>query len=102
MPRTSGNFWKEAVVLPTYLLQALFVLTGLMLLYELYMILPHARHPALRAMLHGVAGIVSLLCGNTLGGAFGAGIGLNILTLPTAFLLGPPGTALLWAVRYLL
>ena len=88
--------------MPDYLLKALFALTGFLLLYALYSILPQARHPALRALLHGTAGLTSLLLGNALGAPFGLGLGLNVLTIPASLVLGVPGTALLWTLRYLL
>ena len=88
--------------MPDYLLRALCALAGFLLLYALYSILPEARHPALRAALHGTAGLASLLLGNTLGAPFGFTVGLNVLTVPTSLVLGVPGTALLWALRYLL
>lgn len=85
--------------MPDYFWRALFVLTGLMLLYLMTSILRRTRHPAVRALLHAVMGLASLLTGNTVGGLFGAGLGLNALTLPVCAALGVPGTALLWALR---
>ena len=85
--------------MPTYVTQALFVLTGLMLLWQLTAILRRARHTAVRALLHAVMGLTALLAGNAVGGLFGAKVGLNALTLPVSAALGVPGTALLWALR---
>ena len=85
--------------MPDYVCRALFVLTGLMLVYLLTTILVRTRHAAVRALLHAVMGIASLLTANTVGGLFGAKIGLNALTLPVCAALGVPGTALLWALR---
>ena len=85
--------------MPIYILRALFVLTGLMLLRELYVILRGARRPAVRALLHAVMGLAALLTSRAVGGAFGAELGLNALTLPVSAALGVPGTALLWALR---
>ena len=88
--------------MPDYITKALFVLTGLMLLYELTWIIVRTAHPAARAVIHAVMGLVSLLIANTVGALFGARIGLNAVTLPVCAGLGAPGTALLWALRYLL
>ena len=85
--------------MPDYLCKALFVLTGLMLLYLLTSILLRTKHAAVRALLHAVMGTASLLMANTIGGLFGAKLGLNALTLPVCAALGVPGTALLWALR---
>lgn len=85
--------------MPDYVLRALFVLSGLMLLCLLTSILRRTRHPALRALLHAVMGTASLLMSNTAGALFGAELGLNALTLPVCAALGVPGTALLWALR---
>jgi len=85
--------------MPPYLCRALFVLSGLMLLVLLTTILIRAKHPAARALLHAVMGVVTLLTGNAVGGLFGAGLGLNAMTLPVCAALGVPGTALLWALR---
>ncbi len=85
--------------MPDYVCRALFVLTGLMLLYLLTTILVRTRHAAVRALLHAVMGLASLLTANTVGGLFGAKLGLNALTLPVCAALGVPGTALLWALR---
>ena len=88
--------------MPAYLLNAAFVLVGLMLEYELLTILPHAKHIALRAMLHAVSGLAALLIGNRVGSLFGIQLGLNALTIPVAACLGLPGTALLWTVYCIL
>ena len=88
--------------MPAFILKALFVLTGLMLMYELAVVSPHVRRPALRCAVHGVMGLCLLLIANTVGAVFGVGIGLNAMTLPVAAGLGAPGVVLLWAVRYLL
>ena len=85
--------------MPDYVCRALFVLTGLMLLYLLTTILMRTKRTAVRALLHAVMGLASLLTANTVGGLFGAKLGLNALTLPVCAALGVPGTALLWALR---
>lgn len=102
-PQRNGNFWDTGRrAMPDYILNALFVTAGLMLIWELGSVLPRAQNAAFRALLHAVMGLAALLIANAVGGMFGLGIGLNALTLPTAAGLGVPGTALLWALRYLL
>ena len=88
--------------MPAFIFKALFVLTGLMLVYELAVVIPHVRQPALRCAVHAVMGVCVLLLANTVGAVFGVGIGLNAMTLPVAAGLGAPGVVLLWAMRYLL
>ena len=88
--------------MPGYITSALFLLTGLMLLYVLGTLLPRTPHPAARALLHAVMGLAALLMGNAAGAPFGLGLGLNAVTVPVCAALGLPGTALLWALRYLL
>lgn len=87
--------------MPDYILNALFVLTGLVLLRQLGALMPSTRRPWVRAMMSGAAGLVMLLLGNTLGSLFGLGLGLNALTLPVSAGLGVPGVILMWALRYL-
>lgn len=88
--------------MPEFVTSALFMLTGLMLLYVLGSLLRQTRHPAARALLHAVTGLAALLMGNAAGAPFGLGLGLNAVTLPVCAALGLPGTALLWALRYLI
>ena len=86
--------------MPDYMIKALFVLTGLLLLAQIISLLPRVRSLWARALLHAPAGIAALLLGNTLGSLFGLSIGLNALTLPIAAGLGVPGAVLLWFLRY--
>ena len=85
-----------------YLIKALFVTVGLMLMRQLFVLLPHARHPAARFTVNAAMGLSCLLTANTLGSAFGVGLGLNAVTLPVSAGLGIPGVALMWLFRYLL
>ena len=87
--------------MPDYMINALFVLTGLLLLGQLLSLLPHTLRPWVRSLMGSAAGLVALLLGNTLGGLFGLGLGLNAITLPVSAGLGVPGVILLWALRYL-
>ena len=88
--------------MPDTVIDALFLLTGFMLLHLLSSLLPQTAHPAAKALLHAVMGLAALLMGNVAGRPFGLGIGLNTLTIPVCAGLGLPGTALLWALRYIL
>ena len=85
--------------MPLYILKALFVTAGLMLITVLARLLPRAEHPVPRACVHAVMGLAALLTANAVGALFGAELGLNALTLPVAAGLGVPGVALLWALR---
>lgn len=86
--------------MPDYIINAMFVLIGLMLLRQLIVLLPHARHPVPRFLINAVMGLSVLLIGNTVGALFGMGLGLNAVTVPVSAGLGVPGVALLWALRY--
>jgi len=86
--------------MPDYVLNALFMVTGLGLLRILAEILPYARHPLGRFSIHGTAGLAMLLMANTVGGLFGAGLGLNAITVPVSAGMGIPGVALMWFLRY--
>ncbi|MCD8116809.1 MAG: pro-sigmaK processing inhibitor BofA family protein [Oscillospiraceae bacterium] len=88
--------------MPDYILNALFVTCGLMLLVRLAELIRRAARPLLRLGLHGLAGLILLLMGNTVGSLFGLGLGLNGLTISISAILGAPGVALLWALRYIL
>lgn len=86
--------------MPDYILKALFVLTGLLFLHKLLQLSPHSSHPLPRFLMSGAAGVTVLLLGNTVGGLFGMGLGLNAVTLPVSVGLGVPGVALMWFLRY--
>jgi pro-sigmaK processing inhibitor BofA len=88
--------------MPDYVLKALFVLTGLLLLVQLAPIARHAARAWVRWLCQAVSGLCLLLVANMVGSAFGLGLGLNALTLPVSAALGPPGVAVLWALRYFL
>ena len=87
--------------MPDYMLKALFVLTGLLFLYLLAVLAPHTHRRWARSVMGGAAGLAVLLLGNTVGGLFGLGLGLNAITLPVSAGLGVPGVVLLWLLRYL-
>lgn len=86
--------------MPDYIMKALFVLTGLLFLHKLLQLAPHTPHPLPRFLMSGAAGLTVLLLGNTIGGLFGVGLGLNAVTLPVSAALGVPGVALMWFLRY--
>lgn len=87
--------------MPDYMINALFVLAGLLLLGQLSSLRPYTRRPWIRALMESIAGFAALLIGNTLGSLWGLGLGLNAVTLPISIGLGIPGVVLLWALRYL-
>jgi len=87
---------------PDWFLKALFVVTGLMLQRQLIALLPRAAHPAARFFVNAALGLAALLTANMIGSLFGAGLGLNAVTIPVSAVLGIPGVALMWAVLYLL
>lgn len=86
--------------MPDYILNALFVLVGLMLMRQVAALLRHVSRPVPQFFLNAVMGLCLLLTANTVGSLFGVGLGLNAVTLPIAAGLGAPGVALLWALRY--
>ena len=86
--------------MPDYILKALFMVAGLGLLRMLSELLPYARHSLGRFFIHGTAGLAVLLMANTVGRIFGAGLGLNAVTVPVSVGMGVPGVALMWFLRY--
>ena len=88
--------------MPDYLLQALFVGVGLLVLALAGGMMRRTEKWLARAGLHAVMGLTALLCANCLGTLAGLGVGLNRLTVPVSALVGVPGVGLLWAVKYLL
>ncbi len=88
--------------MPEYLLKALFVVTGLLLAWQLYGLLGAAKWWLPRGLAHGAMGLAVLLTANAVGQLVGLGVGLNGFTVPVSAALGVPGVGLLWAVKYLL
>ena len=82
--------------------QGMFMTVGCGLLWRLGWLLRHTERRGVRAVLHGLMGLAALLMGNAAGSLFGLGLGLNGFTLPVSAVLGVPGVALMWAVRYLI
>ena len=89
-------------MLPDYLLKALFVTVGLLLIRQAYELTDDVRKWGSKGLLHAIAGVAALFTANMAGSLLGLGVGLNGLTLPVSAALGTPGVALLWAVKYLL
>lgn len=87
--------------MPDYVLKALFVLCGLMLLALAGELAERTLRRGLRAALHGLSGLAGLLTANTLGSLVGVGLGVNFVTCAVAALLGLPGVGLLFGLRYL-
>ena len=88
--------------MPDYVLQALFMGVGLLVLVLSHGMIKKTEKWLPRAGLHGLMGLTALLCANCLGSLAGLELGLNRLTLPVSALLGVPGVGFLWVVRYLL
>ena len=88
--------------MPVYVLKALFVTAGAWLIRSARDLAGETARPWARWALHALAGLAALLTGNALGELKGLGVGLNGLTAGVSALLGAPGVALLWAVKYLL
>lgn len=89
-------------MIPDYVLQALFVGLGALVLWLAHGMMQKTEGWLPRAGLHAVMGLTALLCANCVGTLSGLEVGLNRLTLPVSALLGVPGVGLLWTVRYLL
>lgn len=87
--------------MPGYILDAAFVLTGALLMRQLVLLWRAVRRPVPRFFISAAMGLCLLLTGNTLGSLFGVGLGVNVVTLPVSTVLGVPGVALLWTLRYL-
>ena len=75
--------------MPDYVLKALFVVTGLSLIW---LCLSLSRHVGARAGRFGLGSVAGL---------FGFGVGVNWFSCAAAALLGLPGVGLLYALRYL-
>ena len=89
-------------MLPDFIIKARFVVVGAALLRQLWQLLRRTEHPVPRAAIHSISGLVTLLLGNALGSLAGVGLGVNLLTVPVSAILGAPGVALLWGLRYVL
>ena len=89
-------------MIPDYILKALFVTAGLLLIKQTYGLMGHATRFWSRTALHAVTGVAALFTANSAGSLLGLGVGLNELTLPVSAILGTPGVVLLWSVKYLL
>ena len=85
-----------------HIYKGLFMTVGCALVWQLLWLLRHTQRKGARAALHGLLGLAALLMGNTLGTLNGVGLGLNWFTVPVSAILGAPGVALMWTVRYLL
>ena len=89
-------------MLPIFMVKALFVVVGAALLRQLWWFLRRTEHPVPRAAIHSLSGLTTLLLSNALGSLAGVGLGVNLLTVPVSAILGVPGVALLWGLRYIL
>ena len=87
--------------MPDYVLKALFVATGLSLIWLCLSLGRHVGARAGRFGLGSVAGLAGLFTANAVAGLFGFGVGVNWFSCAAAALLGLPGVGLLYALRYL-
>ena len=91
---------KGAFAMPEYVWKALTVLTGLVLVGLICSVLKTLKNRLGRFVLHGLAGVTSLITANTVAAAFGCGVAVNAASLAVSGLLGVPGVGLLYALRY--
>jgi len=85
--------------MPDYVWKALLVLIGVLLVAEIGAVVGKVRSGFLRFILHGAAGLASLITANTVAAVFGAAVALNAVSFTVAALLGVPGVGLLYALR---
>ena len=87
--------------MPDYVLKAMFVVTGLVLLWQAAELLRRPGRKFFRFCLHALSGLAGLLTANTLGTLLGVGLGVNAVTCLVSALLGLPGVGLMYGLRYL-
>ena len=88
--------------MPDYILKALFVLTGLMLIAQLLDIIRRPIRRSIRFAANAVMGLAALLVTNALCSLVGQHLGLNWVTCGVSAVLGLPGVALLWGLKLLI
>ena len=88
--------------MPDYVLKAMFVVTGLLLLGQVGQLLRLPMKKFFRFCLHALSGLAGLLTANTLGSLLGLGLGVNAVTCLVSALLGLPGVGLLYGLRWLI
>lgn len=88
--------------MPDYVLKALFVLSGILLVSMAAELLRRPMGFWSRAGLHALSGLAGLLTANTLGALVGVGLGVNGITCLVSAVLGLPGVGLLYGLRYLI
>ncbi len=86
--------------MPEYVWKALTVLTGLVLVGVIVSVLQTLQNRLGRFVLHGIAGVTSLITANTVAAVFGGGVAVNAASLAASGLLGIPGVGLLYVLRY--
>ncbi len=88
--------------MPDPVLKAMFVVTGLLLLWQTAALLRQPMKKFSRFCLHALSGLTGLLTANTLGTLLGLGLGVNAVTCLVSALLGLPGVGLMYGLRYLI
>jgi SigmaK-factor processing regulatory protein BofA. len=88
--------------MPDYVLKALLVLTGLVLITVLLDIVRRPVRRAVRFAANAVMGLTALLITNALFSLMGQNLGLNWVTCGVSAVLGLPGVALLWGLKLLI
>lgn len=88
--------------MPDYVLKAMFVVTGVLLLTQAAELLRQPMKKFFRFCLHALSGFAGLLTANTLGSLLGLSLGVNAVTCLVAALLGLPGVGLLYGLRWLI
>lgn len=92
---------ERSAAMPDYVLKAMFVLAGFVLLWLVYDLLKGTEKKLFRGFLHAMAGLAGLLTANTLGSLVGVGLGVNLVTCLVSAALGLPGVGLMFGLRYL-
>ena len=89
-------------MVPDNVLKALCAAVGLAFIWRALALAGQVKSGKSRAALHAASGLAALFTADLVGELAGLGVGLNALTLSLSAVLGVPGAALAWAVKYLL
>ena len=90
------------IPIPDNVLKALCAGVGLVFIWRAGALAGQVKSWKGRTALHAASGLAALFTGDLVGALAGLGVGLNALTLAMSAVLGVPGVALAWAVKYLL
>ena len=89
-------------MVPDDVLKALCAAVGLAFIWRALALAGQVKSGKGRAALHAASGLAALFTGDLVGALAGLRVGLNALTLAMSAILGVPGAALAWAIKYLL